>query len=113
MATVVHILWACGWLSVFGTTGFVTKDAYADDLKKTKLARADIVYKVEYVQRAITSSLIKETMKTRCMAIAQNNQPALDAANAELARYADQYYTLFSRPFIEQPCSVVLVSKVP
>ena len=106
-------MWACGWLTVFGANGFVTKDAYADDGKRTELARADVVNKVEYVQRAITSSLIKEAMKTRCLAIAQNNQPALDAANAEMLRYADQYYTLFGRPFVEQPCSVVLVSKVP
>lgn len=113
LGNMVHIAWACGWLAFAGINGFVLKDAYAQDYKKSDQRRDDIDRKVEYIQRAITGSLIKDTLKTRCIALNQNNQAALDAANTDLVHYEDQYYVTFGRPYIEPPCSVVLIARGP
>lgn len=113
MANIGHIAWACGWLSFAGLHGFVTQEAYAFDIKQTVASREQINTKIDYIQRAITNNLLKETMKVRCIAILQNNQAALDSANTELGHYEEQYYALFQRSYVEQPCSVVLIAKEP
>lgn len=113
MATIGHIMWACGWLSFVGLNGFVLKDAYADDIRLVEQRRDEIDRKVDLVQKVTITSAIRETMKNRCVAKAQNNQAALDSANKELELYEQQYYDVFHRPYIEQDCSVVLIAKIP
>lgn len=113
MATIGHIMWACGWLSFVGLNGFVLKDAYAEDIRLVDQRRNEIDRKVDIVQKVTITSAIRETMKNRCVAKAQNNQAALDSANKELELYEQQYYDVFHRPYIEQDCSVVLIAKIP
>lgn len=113
LATIGHIMWACGWLSFVGLNGFVLKDAYAEDIRLVDQRRNEIDRKVDIVQKVTITSAIRETMKNRCVAKAQNNQAALDSANKELELYEQQYYDVFHRPYIEQDCSVVLIAKIP
>lgn len=113
MANIGHILWACGWLTFVGLHGFVLQDVYAQDLVQADKKRADTTAKVEVVQKVVIANALRDTMKNRCTASAQNNQAALDSANKELELYEQQYYDVFKRPYVEQSCSVVLIAKIP
>lgn len=113
MANVVHIAWACGWLSFAGLNGFVLKDAYAADLQIASSKQSGIEVRVVETQRILVQEAIKEALKTRCISILQNNQASLDSANHDVAQYEDQYYALSGRAYQERPCSEILIAKIP
>jgi len=113
LAFALHIMWACGWLAVFGLHGFALQDNVAQAYDKTDQKQVAIERKLNNTQLLLVQNALKEAMKIRCLSVIQNNQASLDSANRDISAYEDQYYELTERPYVEPPCSVVLIAKIP
>jgi hypothetical protein len=108
-----HVAWACGWLTTFGLMGF----AKAEDVDKMSIAaitrQNSLEQSLKDMRLLQVSNALKEALKTRCLAVLQNNQTALDGANTEIQSLQNQYFSLMSRGYYEPSCAVVLIAKVP
>lgn len=78
-----HIAWACGWLTLFGLTGF----AQAGDMNDQKHALA--VMQANQLDTALLNSRTRQ-----CDAINQNNPNARQFATERLQYLLEQYQRL-------------------
>lgn len=122
MGNAFHIAWACGWLAGFGLTGFELQaaDITAHDMIKNNLDKSVAEFKLQQgtmqtniddLKLILLNQSLKSTLISRCLAIAQHNQTALDSANADITQYEMQYFNLTKFSYRERPCSVILIAQ--
>lgn len=111
LASLTHILWACGWLSIFGLNGFALADEARDAHKTIEERRVQLDAKVTSTQILLLNAAMKEALRNRCVAIIQNNQDALDGANRDIEYYGNQYFDVTKRYYVQPTCDVILIAK--
>ena len=110
---VVHIAWACGFLTVFGLPGFVRAEVQADDLAAIRQQQVQLANQFKWVQRdqkAIQENQldtkVQQAREKQCHAIATSNGDAKAFATDKLQESLSQYYALMGRPYYRLPdCS--------
>jgi hypothetical protein len=106
-----HILWACGWIPGIG--GFALAADMSQQISVTKDGSDKRQSKIEdalaTLERIQVRQSLDDAMKKECQAIEQNNQEALDAANATLDNLSPHFYELFHYTYGRQSCDTVLI----
>ena len=104
-----HILWICNGLTGYGLVGA----AFASDLDPIKQQLVDM--RKGTIQIALAADQLKicrlSSAALKPDAPKDLLQAALDAAQAEFQRHFNEYTQLNGgRPFVVQPCSVILIA---
>jgi len=89
-----HIAWACGWLTMFGLTGF----AQANDMNDQKHALA-------ILQANQLDSSLLNTRQRQCETLNQNNPDARHFATERLQYLLEQYRHLVSADWRIPECN--------
>lgn len=91
----LHIALACGFISLFGFTGF----AQASDVNS----------RLFLLQKTQLESNIRDLRKEQCIAIVQKNQAALSAVTRTLEGLKEDYQVALNTPPSVPPCYELLV----
>ena len=94
VGNVFHVVWACGWLTMFGMTGF----AQANEVTDQKQILAAL--QTNQLDTALLNSRTRQ-----CEAIVQNNPNARQFATERLQYLLEQWQTLVKSPWRVPECS--------
>lgn len=97
-----HILWACGWLIVFGINGF----ALASDVNDLR---------AQYVEfrTAQLENRINDAKKASCLAYTQGNQQGMDYQNFIIDKTQFEYTKLIKKIYLVPSCDQLVVQLQP
>lgn len=113
VALITHIFWACGWLAVFGLSGFVRADDMRRNIESaTKPLEATVAEQNKLLERVsrqlidqLASSVAAEIRAKIAKRCAEPDSRERERLNGEIYRLQQQYVEYKGSTYTEPACN--------